>query len=121
MSAKPLTQAEVEGEISRLSSAMEDALDQLARNAIDAAEAEAEYKIKYAQKLLQAGGLEGSGRGGRTTVDEREAIALGQCEPEFRARLIKEAHHGVSQEKLRTMRSQIDALRTIAANIRAQT
>lgn len=118
---RPLTQSEVEGEIARLSDAMEDAMDELARRAQGAADAEADYKVAYAKELLKAGTLEGSGPRGRTTVDEREALALGKVEDLFRARLISEAHHNVAQERLRTQRSQIDALRTIAANIRAQT
>lgn len=113
-----LTQAEVENEIVRLSNAMDAALDELVHLSQDAANREVDHKVAEAKAKLAAGLQQGSGPGGRSTVDEREANALIKTEDAFRARLIAQALCDTCRERLRTMRSQIDALRTISANIR---
>jgi hypothetical protein len=118
----PLTQAGVEREIMRLSNAMEEATEELAKYADEAAVAEADYKVGYAKAVLKAGmRTDGTGRGGRLTEGDKEATAIVEVEQELRRRCVKDAHHQVAQEKLRTMRARIDALRTVSANIRAQT
>lgn len=118
----PLTQAGVEERIVDISDAMETAVEDLADKSDEAAEAEVAYKVKYAQSVLRAGArTDGTGRGGRLTEGDKEATAITECEDELRARLITEAHKEVAQEKMRTMRARLDALRTVSANIRAQT
>lgn len=116
-----ITAAEVEEKILTISDSMEEALDVLDAFAERSAEAEVTYKVAYAKSSLGASGRSGSGREGRMTVDEREATAILACEAQLRERLISEALYEVQREKLRTLRSQLDALRTISANIRAQT
>lgn len=115
-----ITAVEVESEIMRLSDGMDDELSVLVDVAQAAAEAEYAYKVGYAQAVLKAANVAGSGRNGLTTVDERENMALRDSDSLLRAHLVADVLYEVAREKLRTMRSQIDALRTIAANIRAQ-
>lgn len=119
--APPLTQVGVEREIMRLSDAMETATEELAKHADEAAIAEVDYKVGFAKAILKAGLQQGSGRNGKMTEGDKDATATVECEDLLRARIISEAKHEVDQEKLRTMRSRIDALRTVSANIRAQT
>lgn len=116
-----LTAVEVEAEIMRLSDAMEAELGEMASQAQAAAEAEHAFKVAYAKRRLEAGFEDGNGRGGKTTVDEREDMALMATADLFKARLIAEALYDTAKERGRTRRSQIDSLRTLAANIRAQT
>lgn len=116
---EPVSMARVEAEIVRLSDAMEDALDDLARRAQTAADAEHAYKVKYAKERLAAVSNGGHGPGGRCTADEAEDRATVRCDAELRARLVSDAYQGVAQERLRTMRSQVEALRTLAANVRS--
>lgn len=116
-----LTAGHVEAEIVRLSAAMDAALEELATYAVDAAQAEHAYKVQFAKEMLKAKNQPGSGPRGQTTDSVAEAKAIIHSDTELRERLVAEAFHGVTQEKLRTMRSQIDALRTISANIRAMT
>lgn len=115
-----LTAADVEAEIMRLSDAMEVELGHMADQARQAAEAQHAYKVGFAKRRLEAGYEEGNGRGGRTTVGEREDMALRDTEEQYKAALIAEALYDTAKERGRTRRSQIDALRTISANIRAQ-
>lgn len=116
-----ITAAEVELEIMRLSDAMEETTGELANLAQAAAEADVAYRAAKAKTNLRASIMAGSGKNGRTTVDERESIVDDRCGAEMLAQRTTEAMYEVARERLRTMRSQIDALRTISANIRSQT
>lgn len=116
-----LTAADVERAIARISAEMEDATHDLADLAENMAEAEVSYEVAFAKARIVARDQEGHGPKGRTTNDEADDRAIVQCEALLRDHLIKKAIHGACVEKLRTARSQLDALRTIAANIRAQT
>lgn len=113
----PLTQAGVEERIVAISDDMETATEELARLSDIAAEAEVNFKVKWAQQILKAK----AAGDGKSTVSDREAEATIATESELRARIISEARHSVQQDKLRTMRARLDALRTVSANIRAQT
>lgn len=116
-----ITAVEVEGEIVRISDAMNDELEHLVDVAQQDANAEVAYKVAYAQAVLKASVVSGSGRNGLTTVDERENMAVRDTHELLLAHLVAGRMYEVTKEKLRTQRSQLDALRTIAANIRAQT
>lgn len=116
-----LTAVEVEQAITRISNAMERDTLQLARLAEAASKAEVAYKVKFAQERIKARMQPGSGPKGRTTNDEADDMATVACADELAARLAAEAVHGSAVERMRTYRSQLDALRTLAANIRAQT
>lgn len=117
-----ITAAAVEQRILKLSDELEQMTYDLLRHANTAAEAEVAYKTKFAKTRLRArDSLDGHGPGGRVTNDEADDFTVGACENEYRAYLISQAIHGATRDATFTKRSQIDALRTIAANVRAQT
>lgn len=109
--SRPLSASEVEGEIRRLLDRMEELTQQIAREAEEAGRSEAAHKAAYATNYLQ---FEGAGH-------LREQQATQQTAGLFRARKIAEAKYYSTKEALGTVRAQVDALRTIAANIRGQT
>lgn len=115
-----LTSVEIEERIVTLSDVMEETLGDYAVLAEEAAQAEHAYKVKKSKETLAASTMPGNGREGRTTVDEREAMVMGKCEDEFLAHLIAEARFAAAKETLRVQQNRMDGLRTIAANIRAQ-
>ena len=106
-----LTQAQVENEIMRLSARLENLTDELAARGRMAAEAEANYKGRHASEYLVATG----------SIAERTAHADVECHDLYNRRLISAAMYETTKQACRSTESQLDALRTIAANIRAQT
>lgn len=106
-----ISPAEVEGEILRLSALLETVTEAQADLGMNAGEAEVAYKVAYAKAMLRADG---------DTAKDREAQATIWTEAELRGRKISEAMHSVNVEQCRTIRAQLDALRTLAANARAQ-
>lgn len=114
------TQADVEREILRVSHELEDLTGQLVQLARTAKQAEASYKVAFAKARMMARAEGGSGPSGRTTNDEADDRALSKTEPLYVDYLVKSAVWESTRDAMFTKRSQIDALRTIAANIRAQ-
>lgn len=106
-----LTQADVEEELVRLSDALENKTHELARHSTAWAEAEVNFKRAFAQAFVSAEGA----------MDLREQIAVLETADERMAWRAAEALRDSTQELCRTYRNQIDALRTIGANVRAQT
>ena len=104
-----LSQETVESEIARLSELAEKALTKMAHRAIDAAHADATYKCEFAKALLETEG----------TVAEREAQATVATQEKYREYRITEARFKAAQEAGRTYRAQLEALRSINANLRA--
>ena len=117
----PLTQVAVEERIVDISDAMETVVEELAKFSDEAAEAEVDYKVGYASAILAAGMQPGAGRGGKMTEGDKDATATVEVEHLLRSRLIAEARHEVSIEKLRTMRARISALQSLSANLRHMT
>jgi hypothetical protein len=111
----------VEQRIAWLSRVIEDMAKEIELKAQAAAEAEAAYKVRFAQQRLVARDQEGHGPGGRTSNDEADDRATRDCAKELRAYLIADALYESAKQALKSRTSQMDALRTIAANIRAAT
>jgi hypothetical protein len=107
----------VEREIVRLSKLLEDATDALGEAAQQHANAEADYRFAYARAFLGAK----AGGDDRLTDRIREHQSNLTTTDEFRARRIAEAKQLHLQEKCRQLRAQLDAVRTLSANIRVQT
>lgn len=103
-----LSQVEVEQELMRLSAMAEKALQELAKRARAAAEAEVKHKVARAKALLAAEG----------TVAEREARADVETEQLFLERRMAEALLLSAQEAGRTYRAQLEAIRSVNANLR---
>ena len=110
MTADPLSQASVESEILRLSGRLDWQVGEIGKRARAAAGAEVDHKLAFARALLeQEGG----------TVAEREAKALIACAETYALHKGADAVLLAAQEAGRSLRAQIDALRTLAANQRA--
>lgn len=116
-----LTAADIERRITLLSDQMEELTYDLAKRAEVAALAEATYKVAFAKARLRARMQPGTGPRERTTNDEADDRAIRDCEEELTEHLITEALYNSARDALFSKRSQMDALRTIAANIRAST
>lgn len=106
----PISQIEVEQEIIRLVGMLEDNTETFETLAVDAANKEAIYKSSWAKEYLSAKG----------SIKEREAWADYKLEQQIFDYKISEALVKSKREKLHSLRTSIDALRTLAANVRAQ-
>lgn len=107
---RPISQVEVEEEILRLTDSLEQETEAFEQLAIDAASKEANYKASWAKEYLGAKG----------SIKEREAWADYKLEDMAMQFKISEALVKSKREKLHSLRTSIDALRTLAANVRAQ-
>ena len=106
----PISQVEIEEEILRLTSMLEDETENFEVLAQDAANKEATYKSAWAKEYLSAKG----------SIREREAWSDYKLESEIFAWKVSEALVKAKREKLSSLRTSIDALRTLAANVRQQ-
>ena len=106
----PISSVDIEQEIIRISQRLDYQVGEIARRARHAAEAEIAHKLAYARQILE---VEGS------TVAERDARALIACATTYAEHKGADAVLLAAQEAGRSLRSQIDALRTLAASQRA--
>jgi phage shock protein A len=111
-----LNPMQVESEILRLSNLLEERVSDFQTAITRAAEAEARFKYLYARAMLD--GFE-QFPGRAHTVAEREARVEVECADAHAAYLITDATAKSVREALTALRSQIDALRTLAANQRS--
>ena len=108
-SNEPISQVFVESEIMRLSALAEKVTFELSQRARASAEADAVYKREHAKAYLMASGK---------TVGERDAQTALETDQEYTDRKIAEALLLAAQEAGRNYRAQLDALRSINANLR---
>lgn len=106
----PVSQVEIERELLRLLDLLEDSTVTFRKLATDEAKAEAAYKRSWAKEYLAASG----------SIKEREAWATYKLETELHDWKIAEALARSMKEKLTSLRTSIDAMRTLNANVRAQ-
>lgn len=106
-----LTPVRVEAEMGRLIEEAEKCAHEIAERAEVDARARVTYKIAYAKALLRTKG----------TVAVREAEAVLAVQDELLEQEIAHAHLMATQEKARTIRSSLDALRSVNANLRFAT
>ncbi len=116
-----LTPVHIEREIMRLSNLMDEGTEEYRGLAQDAAELEQDYKVKYAKARIDRRTQEGYGPGGRVTADEAEDHAIVACHGELLQYLVAQAIAEACREKQRSIRSQLDALRSLNANVRGMT
>jgi hypothetical protein len=107
----PMAQAHVESEIRSLSNRLTQVTEEVAAAAVEAAVADAAYDLAKAHALLGQ-----VGRGG--TVPEKQARALVLVEHQFTKAKTTEAVAKSLYEAGRNIRAQLDALRSINANVR---
>lgn len=115
-----LTQGEIEDRIETTVDTLESLTNDYARAMTSAAEAEADYRLRYWRTFLQhkdsAGGV------GRPPSDkECEGRAIVANEDALRAYKTTTAHAASIKSGMDTHRDRLDALRTLAANVRSQT
>ena len=108
---KPLSQADIEEELMRLSALLEEATDDYAILAEDEAKKAARHKSAWATAYIREEGA----------VKYRESMADYKTEDSLYDMKIAEALTKAKREKMLSLRSSMDALRTLAANVRAQT
>lgn len=104
----PVAQIEVEHEIMRLHRLAEDVTSALAERSRVAAETRTRHKVGFARAFLLASG----------SVGAREAQATVDTADDLLAREVAEAREKAAQEAGRNYRAQLDALRSINANLR---
>lgn len=118
MPSNHLNPVQVEQEILRLTNLLEERVSDFETAIVKAAEAEARWKYQAAVKLLE---VIGETAGTRTTVQEREARVEVATADEHASYLITAATAKSVREALSALRTQVEALRTLAANQRALT
>lgn len=112
-----LTQVEIEQEIQRLSTEYEDAVDELDSIGRRTANSEADWKFKFWRAMTVV-----TDERPRSNKEWREASsALRAGEETYRKLKVDEAIERAIQEKCRSLKTRINALQTLAANVRAQT
>jgi len=111
---KQLTQGEVEAQILQAVEALEESTENYAILSDEAATAEADYKLRHARAIVTLSDV-------KATAAEKGARADLTSAEELRAWKIAEARRQASKEHLLSLRARLDALRSLSANIRAQT
>lgn len=107
--SEPISQVEIESELLRLTDMLEEETEAFERLAEDAAKKEAQHKANWAKEYLSAKG----------SIKEREAWADYKLADMAYDHKIAEALVKAKREKLSSLRTSIDALRTLNANVRA--
>ena len=107
---RPISQVDVEEEIIRLMDILEEETEAFERLAEDAAKKEATFKSNWAKEYLAAKG----------SIKEREAWADYKLSDESYDWKISDALVRAKREKLISLRTSLDALRTLSANVRYQ-
>lgn len=110
MRNSPISQVEIESELLRLMELLENETEAFEVLAVDAAKKEALFKSNWAKEYLAAKG----------SIKEREAWADYKLSDEIFDFKISEALVKSKREKLTSLRTSIDALRTLNANVRVQ-
>lgn len=106
----PISQVDIENELTRLIDMLEEETEAFERLAEDGAKKEALYKANWAKEYLSAKG----------SIKEREAWADYKLADELFDFKIAEALVKSKREKLLSLRTSIDAMRTLNANVRVQ-
>jgi hypothetical protein len=116
MTDRTWSQLDIENEIIRLEGILEDTTDEFAKVCQQAANAEATFRVSYAKSFVRYRlGVE------KSSEKTAEAQATAECERELFDRRGLESQQRGLEEKCRSLRASLDAVRTLSANVRAQT
>lgn len=107
---KPISQVDIEEELLRLMDLLEKETESFELLAVDAAKKEALLKGEWAKQYLSAKG----------SIKEREAWSDYKLADQIMDSKIAEGLVKAKREKLLSLRTSIDALRTLNANVRVQ-
>jgi spore coat polysaccharide biosynthesis protein SpsF (cytidylyltransferase family) len=110
MRTAPISQVEIEQELIRLMNKLESETEQFETVAMDMAKKEALYKSNWAKEYISAKG----------SIKEREAWADYKLDQQLFEYKCAEALVKAKREVLLSIRSSIDAIRTLNANVRTQ-
>ena len=110
MRNSPISQIEIEQELVRLMDSLEEETEQFETLAMDLAKKEALYKTNWAKEYLSAKG----------SIKEREAWADYKMDQQVFEYKCAEALVKSKREKLLSLRTSMDAIRTLNANVRTQ-
>ena len=110
MRSSPISPLEIEDNIMRLVEELEDHTEAYEVLAVDQSKKEARYKSSWAKEYLAANG----------SIKERESWADYKLSDEYYEVKIADALLKAKKEKLNSIRTALDSLRTLAANVRAQ-
>ena len=113
MTDLPASPIEVETWILSLCEALEEQIDLYRQLSQQRAVAEADYRHRHARAVLE--------QQGKPTTTVREAVADYRASAEFRQWRILEAQEKATLQAMSGIRSRLEALRTVAANVRAAT
>jgi hypothetical protein len=108
--SQPISQVDIEHQLMHLIESLEEETEAFEQLAEDAAKKEARYKAAWAKEYLSAKG----------SIKERESWAdykLADTQFDFKC---AEALVKAKREKLLSLRTSIDAMRTLNANVRFQ-
>ncbi len=111
MRSSPISPIEVEDNIVRLVEELEEHTETFEVLIVDLSKKEARYKSAWAKEYLAANG----------SIKERESWADYKLSDEYYEVKIADALSRAKKEKLNSIRTSLDSLRTLAANVRAQT
>lgn len=111
-----LTQGDIETQILEVSEALEDETERYASICTESAIAEADWKYRQARSYIVLTEQEG-----RMTAAEKDHRVTMANFSEFRSYRLLDARRTASKESLNSLRTRLDALRTLSANVRNQT
>ena len=110
-----LAQGEIESDILQIADEMETETERYEVLASEAAVAEADYKLRLSRAVVKLADSQA-----RMTAQERQARAEIAAGEELRIWKLAEAKRQATKEALLTLRARLDALRSLAANVRHQ-
>lgn len=114
-----VTQVDIENEIVRLSDELEGATLDFKTQLEESAAATARYRVEYAKSWIShRWPKEGEKANAEKTADQ---LATRDCGDLLLQRLDAEAQSRYLEERCRNLRAQLDAVRTLSANVRSQT
>ena len=110
MRTSPISPLDIDDNIIRLVGELEDHTEAFEVLAVDQAKKDARYKSAWAHEYLSANG----------SIKERESWADYKLSDAHYEVKIADALLKAKKEKLNSIRTALDSLRTLAANVRAQ-
>lgn len=116
MALNPQNPSEIAQEIARLSEVLEGRTDEYAEHIAAAAHASATFKGTHARALLNV-----ISSHGKLTVGEKDAFTEIEVNEQRVVAEVLEARAKATKSSMDSLRTQIDALRSLGASIRAQT
>lgn len=118
---RPLSPHDVDVAIMAISDELETETTTYAKLEEEAANAEATYKGDFARSFVTAGAMVDGASGRRIAASLAEAHAEAGTTDAMRMWKIADARRRASKEALLSLRARLDAMRTLSANLRAQT